>query len=291
VVRQAIEASRYQMDSREQRLESSMPSGPVLAYVDGLRLEQVVSNLLSNASKFSPRGGRILVSVVEGAENGGQVEIRVKDDGVGIAAAALPRVFDLFMQEDSSIARSTGGLGIGLTLVRHLVDLHGGTVEAHSEGPGKGSEFLVRLPVNPRQIEGTTTPTPPPVTAAVSRRILVVDDNMDGADALAIVLRMAGHETRLAHGGPEALALVEEFRPEVIFLDLGMPSMDGFETAREIRLRRHLDGTLLVAMTGYGQDAARQRAREIGFDEYLVKPAIPEMVRALAQKSRPSPSA
>ena len=158
VVRQAIEASRYQMDSREQRLESSMPSGPVLAYVDGLRLEQVVSNLLSNASKFSPRGGRILVSVVEGAENGGQVEIRVKDDGVGIAAAALPRVFDLFMQEDSSIARSTGGLGIGLTLVRHLVDLHGGTVEAYSEGAGKGSEFVVRLPMNPRQLEGTTPP-------------------------------------------------------------------------------------------------------------------------------------
>ena len=129
------------------------------------------------------------------------------------------------------------------------------------------------------------------MTAAVSRRILVVDDNMDGADALAIVLRMAGHETRLAHSGPETLALVDEFRPEVIFLDLGMPSMDGFETAREIRLRRHLDGTLLVAMTGYGQDAARQRAREIGFDEYLVKPAIPEMIRALAQKSRSTPSA
>ena len=291
VVRQAIEASRYQIDSREQRLETSMPTEPVLADVDPLRLEQVVSNLLSNASKFSPRGARILVSVVDASGDGGQVEIRVKDNGIGIAAAALPRIFDLFMQEDSSIARSTGGLGIGLTLVRHLVGLHGGTVEAQSEGPGKGSEFVVRLPATARQKEEAPPPAPPPASADGPRRTLVIDDSVDGAEALAIVLRMAGHETRLAHSGAEALARADEFRPDVVFLDLGMPSMDGFETGRQIRLRRHLDGTLLVAMTGYGQDAVRQRARDIGFDEYLVKPAIPEVIRALAQKSRSTPSA
>jgi two-component system CheB/CheR fusion protein len=289
VVRQAVEASRYQVESREQRLDTSMPTEPVLANVDALRLEQVVGNLVSNASKFSPRGGRILVSVVDHSEDGGEVEIRVKDDGIGISAAVLPRVFDLFMQEESSIARTTGGLGIGLTLVRHLIGLHGGSVEALSEGPGKGSEFVVRLPVNPRQLEGAATPEAPAAGTAGSRRVLVVDDNADGAEALAIVLRMAGHEPRIARSGAEALALVDELRPEVIFLDLGMPSMDGFETGRQIRLRPELEDTLLVAMTGYGQDASRQRARQIGFDEYLVKPAIPDVVRAIAHKSRPIP--
>jgi len=215
----------------------------------------------------------------------------VRDNGTGIPPALLPHLFDLFVQSKRTLDRAQGGLGIGLTLVRHLVGLHGGTVEAQSEGPGKGSEFVVRLPATARQKEEAPPPAPPPASADGPRRILVIDDNVDGAEALAIVLRMAGHETRLAHSGAEALARADEFRPDVVFLDLGMPSMDGFEAGRQIRLRRHLDGTLLVAMTGYGQDAVRQRARAAGFDEYLVKPAIPEVIRALAQKSRSTPSA
>ncbi len=286
IVRQAIEASRAQIEARDQRLEVVLPPTPVRAEMDPLRVEQVVSNLLSNASKFSGRGERITVTVVDRGPSDGQVEIRVKDDGIGISRAALPRVFDLFMQEESSIARSTGGLGIGLTLVRHLIALHGGSVEAHSEGPGKGSEFVVRLPMKPPRGKTPVPVAERPATTVGPRRILVVDDNVDGAEALAIVLRMAGHEVRMAHSGSDALALAGEFRPEVVFLDLGMPGMDGFETARMLRQEPSLDATMLVAMTGYGQTAARQRARELGIDDYLVKPAPPETVLTLAQKTR-----
>jgi CheY-like chemotaxis protein len=292
VVRQALDASRHQIDGREQRLDISMPSAPVWTELDPLRIEQVVSNLLSNASKFSGRGARIEVSVVDRSEPDGRVDIRVKDGGIGISPAALTRVFDLFMQEESSIARTTGGLGIGLTLVRHLVDLHGGSVEAHSEGPGKGSEFVVRLPVRVPHAEVAPAAAAPIGGSTGPRRILVIDDNLDGSEALAIVLRMAGHEVHVTHSGAEALTALGSIRPEVIFLDLGMPGMDGFETARRLRRVPDLDATLLVAMTGYGQDAAREQARQVGFDEYLVKPAHPDVVRALARKARtPDPSA
>ena len=287
IVRQAVEAIRHQFDSREQHLEATLPSGPVLADVDPLRLEQVVSNLLSNASKFSPHGGRIEVSVIDHADRDGQIEIRVKDNGVGISTKALARVFDLFMQEESSIARTTGGLGIGLTLVRHLVGLHGGSVEALSEGPGRGSEFVVRLPAGPRRSE-ESRPVEVAVTTGAGRRIMVVDDNLDGAEAMGIVLRMAGHEVHTANSAAEALGLARALKPEVIFLDLGMPDMDGFEAAQQLRRLRELDGTLLVAMTGYGQESARQRAGQVGFDEYIVKPAQPDVVRALALKVRPT---
>ena len=285
VVHQAVEAIRHQFDARRQRLEVTLPPGPVPVDVDPLRLEQVVSNLLSNASKFSSHGGRIEVSVIDHAARDGQIEIRVKDDGIGISAGALARVFDLFMQEESSIARTTGGLGIGLTLVRHLVGLHGGSVEALSEGLGRGSEFVVRLPASPRRVEEARV-AEAAVIAGARRRILVVDDNLDGAEAMGIVLRVAGHEVHTANGAAEALGLARSLKPEVIFLDLGMPGMDGFETARQLRRLRELDGTLLVAMTGYGQESARQRASQVGFDEYIVKPAQPDLVRALALKTR-----
>jgi CheY-like chemotaxis protein len=214
--------------------------------------------------------------------------IRVKDDGIGISAPALPRLFDFFMQEDSSIDRTSGGLGIGLTLVRHLVELHGGSVEAQSAGPGQGSEFSVRMLAKPDRPRGAppAAPSRPAESSSVSRRVLVTDDNVDGAETLAIVLRLVGHHVRVAHSGPDALEIAAAFRPEVIFLDIGMPGMDGFETARRLRGLGGIEQTVLVAVTGYGQESDRQRAREAGFDEFLVKPASPEAVRTLSLKAR-----
>jgi signal transduction histidine kinase len=254
VVGQAIEAGRHVVDARRQELVLSAPDTPVVAEVDPLRLEQIAGNLLSNASKFTRHGGHIWVSV---SEESGDVVIRVRDDGIGISAAALPRLFDLFMQENSAIDRSSGGLGIGLTLVRHLVALHGGRVEARSPGPGRGSEFSVWLPSVREPIDETRLGPRPATDEATtsSRRVLVTDDNAEGAEALAIFLRLVGHDVQIALSGQQTLEVASTFRPDVIFLDIGMPGMDGFETARQLRRARDLDGTLLVALTGYGQEA------------------------------------
>jgi two-component system CheB/CheR fusion protein len=291
VVSQAIDAGRQAVDARGQELVFSAPTTPVVAEIDPLRLEQIVSNLLSNASKFSARGGHIWVSVSDESGDGGEVVIRVRDDGIGISAAALPRLFDLFMQEDSSTNRASGGLGIGLTLVRHLVELHGGRVEALSAGPGHGSEFVVRIPGGAEL--GNAASAPPSASREprrLSRRVLVTDDNADGAEALAILLRLAGHDVQVARSGPETLELASSFRPDVIFLDLGMPGMDGFETARRLRQMPELE-TLLVALTGYGQESDRRHAFDAGFDDFVVKPPNPIAVRALALRRRPGPAA
>jgi two-component system CheB/CheR fusion protein len=289
IVRQAIEVNRHLIAAREQEIAVALPPGTVMAEVDPLRLEQAVGNLLNNASKFSGRGGHIEVVMTDRSAEAADVEVRVKDDGIGISAGALEHVFDMFMQEESSISRSTGGLGIGLTLVRHLAGLHGGTVEARSEGPGRGSEFVLRIPVPPLQSGAATAAEPGRSAGSRGRPILVTDDNVDGAEALAIVLRMVGHQVRVAHSGPDALEIAGAFQPEVIFLDLGMPGMDGFETARQLRQIPGLERALLVAMTGYGQDASRERAHAVGIDEYLVKPAQPAVVRSLAQRTRSTP--
>ncbi len=288
VVRQAIEASQQQVDARGQAVALSLTPAPVEVEADPLRLEQVVGNLLNNASKFTARGGHIWVTVEDCSADAGEVVIRVKDDGIGISAPSLLRLFDLFMQVDSSIDRTSGGLGIGLTLVRHLVELHGGSVEAQSAGPGQGSEFSVRMPAKPDRPRGAppTAPPRPKEASSVSRRVLVTDDNVDGAETLAIVLRLVGHDVRVAHSGPDAVEIAAAFRPEVIFLDIGMPGMDGFETARRLRELGGIEQTVLVAVTGYGQESDRQRAREAGFDEFLVKPASPEAVRNLSLKTR-----
>ncbi|HEX7788606.1 MAG TPA: CheR family methyltransferase, partial [Methylomirabilota bacterium] len=225
VVGQAIEANRQLIDSRGQELNFSAPETPVVAEVDPLRLEQIVGNLLSNASKFTAHGGHIWISVDDDASEGGEVVIRVRDDGIGISAAALPRLFDLFMQENTSIDRPSGGLGIGLTLVRHLVELHGGRVEARSAGPGRGSEFVVRIPGGGGPLAETSSVAPAGLAEPrqASRRVLVTDDSGDGAEALAILLRLVGHDVQVAHSGQETLDLAARFQPEVIFLDIGMP--------------------------------------------------------------------
>lgn len=288
LVQQAIDSNRQPIDSRGQELSLATPGTPVLAEVDPLRVEQVVSNLLSNASKFTPRDGHIWITVDDGADGADQITIRVRDDGIGISPAALPRLFDLFMQEDSSIDRGTGGLGIGLTLVRHLVELHGGRVDAHSAGTGQGSEFVVRIPTVVGHARGfAMAPAEKPEPSSVSRRVLVTDDSWDGAEALALMLRLVGHDVRIAHSGPEALEIAAAFRPDVIFLDIGMPQMDGFETARRLRRMPTLDTTVLVALTGYGQESDRLQALEAGFDDFLVKPPNPAAVRTLSLKRRP----
>src|SRR5262245_46015687 len=289
VVSQAIETNRQIVDARGQELVLAAPGTPILAEVDPLRLEQIVGNLLSNASKFTGRGGHIWVSV---GEEFGEIVIRVRDDGTGISSAALPRLFDLFMQENTSLDRPSGGLGIGLTLVRHLVELHGGRVEASSAGPGRGSEFSVWFPsAGGPTFEAASRARLVAEPAMSSRRVLVTDDNTEGAEALAILLRLVGHDVQVALSGQQTLEIASTFRPDVIFLDIGMPSMDGLETARQLRRMPVLDATLLVALTGYGQESDRRGAFEAGFDDFLVKPPNPVAVRALVLKRRPSAAA
>jgi PAS domain S-box-containing protein len=281
VVAQVVETSRPFLDSRQHELKVSLPAEGVSVEADVTRLAQILGNLLTNAAKFTAESGHISLTV--GAE-ADEAVIRVQDDGMGIAAELLPRVFDLFTQGDRSLARSDGGLGIGLTLVKSLVELHGGSVEAHSEGLGEGSEFVVRLPMLP-------PPASQPADAVESQhssqgpphpcRVLVVDDNKDAAESLAMLLRVAGHEVRTAHDGLTALKMTKTFRPEVILLDIGMPGMDGYEVARRFREQPELKGSLLAALTGYGQEEDRRHSHDAGFDEHLVKPVEPVALERL----------
>jgi PAS domain S-box-containing protein len=286
VVAQAVEASRPLVDARRHTLTVELPRQPLCVAGDATRLAQVLSNLLNNAAKFTPDGGHVGLTIEAGP---GEAVVRVRDDGVGIPAELLPKVFDLFTQGDRSLARSEGGLGIGLTLVKSLVEMHGGRVEARSEGHGKGSEFLVRLPTLDVNLvlvteNGKAGLSPPPCP---SRRILVVDDNVDAAESLAAVLSVYRHEVRTAHDGLTSLQVAEEFRPEAVLLDIGLPKMDGYEVARRLRELPGLENVLLAAVTGYGQDVDRRRAEEAGFDAHLVKPAEPvALLRLLARSVR-----
>ncbi|HSD29224.1 MAG TPA: PAS domain S-box protein [Vicinamibacteria bacterium] len=271
VVGSAVEASRPLIDKWGHELTVTVPPHPILLDADPTRLAQVVSNLLNNAAKYTEHGGRIgLIAEQEGD----QVAIRVNDNGVGIPAEMRPRIFDLFAQADRSLERSEGGLGIGLTLVQRLVQMHGGSVEARSEGPGKGSEFVVRLPI----ARAAARPAPrgaesgQPVAGPRALRILVVDDNHDAADSLGMLLRMMGNEVHTAHDGVEALGAVAAFHPDVVLLDLGLPKLDGFEVADRIREQRGGADVLLVALTGWGRSEDRRRSREAGFDHHMTKP-------------------
>jgi CheY-like chemotaxis protein len=208
-----------------------------------------------------------------------------------MSAEIVPHVFDLFMQADRSLARSQGGLGIGLTVVRRLIEAHGGSVEAASPGLGRGSEFVLRLPImsdSALHASQEARPMAAPSPKAVAHRVLVAEDNVDAAEALAMVLTLAGHEVQVTHDGPSTLTSAESFRPQVIFLDIGMPGLDGYETARQLRRLPGLEGTLLVAVTGYGQDTDRLRAKEAGFDHYLKKPVEPDTVLQLVSQRRVS---
>jgi two-component system CheB/CheR fusion protein len=205
----------------------------------------------------------------------------VRDTGIGITPELLPHVFDLFMQAERSIDRAQGGLGIGLTLVRSLVEMHGGTVQAFSEGLGKGSEFVVRLPVSKGKSKKAARPEKAPSAGAAPRRVLVVDDNVDAAESLATMIRTWGHEVRVAYDGPEALAVVPPYHPDLILLDIGLPGMSGYQVARSLRRQPEFKEVRLVALTGYGQEEDRRRSKEAGFDQHLVKPVEPNSLRKL----------
>ncbi len=210
--------------------------------------------------------------------------MRVRDNGIGISCELVPHIFDLFVQADKSTTRAQGGLGIGLTLARQLVEMHGGTIVASSEGPGQGSEFVVRLPLPAERdpgVPGTPRNELPTVPSVRARRVLVVDDDPDAGDSLAFVLRLEGHQVRVARGGPAAIEMADSYPPELVFLDLGMPGMDGYELARRLRKLPRLANTMLVALTGWGREEDRLRTREAGFDHHLTKPAEPEALQKL----------
>jgi PAS domain S-box-containing protein len=280
VLQQALETSRPLIDMGGHELAVHLPRDPVLLDADPLRLAQVFSNLLTNAAKYTPGGGHI---ELDAACNGEEARIRVRDDGIGITADMMPRLFEIFSQAAPALERSQGGLGIGLSLVRGLVELHGGHIEARSEGAGRGSEFVVTMPVlacappAPLHRNGT-------VAAAPRRaRILVADDNRDGADSLTVALQGLGHEVCTAYDGEQALALAATTRPEVMLVDIGMPRMNGYELCRAVRREPWGREVLLVALTGWGQDEDRRRAAEAGFDRHLVKPVdLPVLAELLA---------
>jgi CheY-like chemotaxis protein/two-component sensor histidine kinase len=276
IVKAAIETSRPVLDNLRHEIRVEVAPEQLCVGGDPVRLTQVFANLLNNAAKYTNHGGMITITT---RRHGGEAIVSVKDNGIGIAPNLLSQVFDMFMQVDRSTRRSQGGLGIGLTLVRSLVSMHGGTVEARSDGPGLGSEFIVRLPllVEPAR----TTESVRPMAPLPSKRILIVDDSRDGGESLAMLLRVLGAEVALAHSGRDALECVAAFRPDVVLLDIGMPGMDGYEVARRIRANRDNRHISLIALTGWGQDEDRQRSSAAGFDHHLVKPADIEQLRQL----------
>ena len=277
IIDRAVETAQPLIVERRHELKVAMPPKPIFLHADPARLEQVLVNLLTNAAKYTDEGGCIWLSVErEGDANGMEAVLRVRDNGIGIAPELLPRIFDLFTQAERSLDRSQGGLGIGLSLVQRLVELHGGTVKAFSV-PGQGSEFVVRLPMVPAAVAAA-----PPVLShdlstperlATGRKVLVIDDNVEAVQSLAELLKLFGHEVQIAYDGPSGVQAAETMRPDVVLLDIGLPGLTGLEVAERIRRLPALDNTVLVALTGYGHDSDRQLSRDAGFDHHLVKPA------------------
>ena len=269
-VTHAVDIVRPLCEDRGIELSIALPPEAVWLKADPTRLEQVLSNLLSNAVKFTEDKGSIsIAAAVEGRE----IVVRVKDTGVGIPPDLLPRIFDLFIQGDSSLDRSRDGLGIGLTLSQKLVELHGGTIEAHSEGVGTGSEFVIRFPTLLEAAPPDSEPARIAAgSAAQSLRILVVDDSEDTADTMGTLLEMSGHTVQIAHSGPAALEAAAAFHPEVVLLDIGLPGLDGYQVAERLRADPAMAGVTIIAASGYGQEEDRRRSAEAGIDRHLVKP-------------------
>lgn len=281
IVIAAIETTVPLIELRKHKLNIARPTEVLEVDVDIIRMTQVVSNLLSNAAKYTDDGGEISLSV---ARDGDEVVISVRDNGTGISPTLLPNIFELFTQAERTLDRSQGGLGIGLALVRSLVQLHHGTVHAYSEGLGLGSEFVVRLP-----LRSASQPSPQPKVAAhpSQHRILVVDDNVDSAMTLALMLETMGHESVVAHDGLSALESTESFRPNLILLDVGLPGMNGFEVAQHIRATPHLKNIVIAGLTGYGEEEDRKRSEEAGFNYHFVKPINPEALDQLIESLQP----
>ena len=275
VVEAAVETARPVIDAGRHALSIDLPGEPLMLDADALRISQVLGNLLTNAAKYSERPGTIRLTAERVGE---EVVIRVVDNGIGLAPADLPKIFEMFAQVNPTLDRKEAGLGIGLALSKALVELHGGTLEGRSEGLGKGSEFTVRLQLaSPEQVQRTSSGSPvvpaettPPATGSL--RILLADDNRDACESLKMLLAIDGHEVRVAYDGESALATLAEFHPDIALLDIGMPKMNGYELATEIRRQPWSQDIQLVAVTGWGQSSDRQRALEAGFDAHFVKP-------------------
>lgn len=280
IVNAAVETTYPMVEKASHQLTVALPADPVILEADPIRLEQVLSNLLGNAVKYTADGGHIRLSVRRENET---AVISVRDDGIGIPTEMLARVFDMFAQVDRTLKRAQGGLGIGLSLARNLVDLHGGRIEAHSAGPNQGSEFIVRLPLSERRNEARTRNQPggDPAMPLAPQRILVVDDSRDGADSLGMVLTMLGAEAQVVYDGPSAIAAIRAHRPSTVLLDIGMPGMDGYEVAAAIRKDPDLSDLKLIALTGWGSEEERRRSREAGFNDHWVKPVDPAKLRVL----------
>ena len=284
-MRAAVETSGPLIEAGRHTLTLDLPRAPLVVDADETRLAQVLSNLLNNAAKYTEPGGRIRLAAAR--ENGTAV-ISVKDTGVGIPKAMLPHIFDLFTQVDRSLEKAQGGVGIGLSLVKGLVELHGGKVEVRSEGQGKGSEFVVRLPV----LDEAAIPAPKQEKSMSGRlggyRVLVADDNVDSATSLAMLLRLMGNEVHTAHDGLQAVQVAADLQPDLALLDIGMPKLNGYDTCQRIRAQSGGRKVLLVALTGWGQDEDIRRSHLAGFDRHLVKPvepaALERLLGSMAQK-------
>jgi CheY-like chemotaxis protein len=281
VLEHAVETSRPLVESRKQKLTLDLLSE---LYCDGdfVRLAQVFSNLLNNASKYTPEDGEISLAA---KRLGDEAVITLTDNGIGISAEALPHIFEVFAQSDRAHSRSHGGLGLGLSLSRRLVELHSGNIKANSEGPGTGSQFVVRLPVlseSPTKATGSAAPGAGPIESS-KFRVLVVDDNVDSAEAIGKLLQLKGHDVRCAFDGASAVSIAPQFGPHLILLDISLPDMDGYEVLRRLRKESRASQPLVAAVTGFGQPEDRRRTQEAGFDHHLVKPFGPDVLMALLQ--------
>jgi PAS domain S-box-containing protein len=277
VLRSAVETSRPLIEQMGHQLTLKLPEQPVVVYGDFTRLAQVFLNLLNNAAKYSDPQGHLWMTA---EPQGDSVAVTVRDTGIGIPADKLTSIFEMFSQVDRSLEKAQGGLGIGLTLVKQLVEMHGGSVEARSEGSGRGSEFLVRLPI----LQESFVPPAAPgddLAPKAALRILIVDDNRDGAESLGMMLNLMGNQTRTAHDGEAGVAMAEKFRPDVVLIDIGMPKLNGYEACRRLREQPWGKAMLLIAVTGWGQDEDRRRSHEAGFDHHLVKPVQPQALMKL----------
>jgi signal transduction histidine kinase len=284
VIAQALDTVRPLVEARRQKLAVDLPAGPVWISADAGRLSQVLANLLNNACKYTQEGGRIECSAAAAA---GEAVVTVRDNGAGIDAKLLPRMFDLFVQGERSLDRAQGGLGIGLTLARRIAELHQGRVEAASEGPGRGATFRLILPcINAVHSEGQASSVEREASNVYGRRILVVDDNADAAESTAAFLRLEGHELKTVYDGAQALAAVKVFDPHVIVLDIGLPNLDGYAVARRLREHGDTSHTLLIALTGYGKKEDREHAFAAGFDYHFTKPADPREIQRAIESGR-----
>ena len=279
VLHDSVAAVKHLMDERNHALQVSLPAAPLEIDADPARLQQIVVNLLSNAATYTPEYGKISL-MAQTTEN--ELIITVQDTGLGIAATALPHVFDPFVQGQRTMARSEGGLGVGLTIVKRLVELHGGSVAATSEGPGQGSQFVVRIPVAPQQPVVETPATSKPAWRKDGPiKVLAVDDNVDLVRTLAMMLKLDGYEVRTAYDGTEALNIAADYYPEFVLLDIGLPGADGYQVAQRLRSQECCRDSVLIAITGYGRDEDRARSREAGFNHHLVKPVDYRSLKSL----------